>query len=178
MGVTARCSAGAALPDRRWSRCDAGAPRRRLAKTGEHGDTHGGLVVDGSSAEAGPTARQRLLAGLTHDRSATTRTPLERATISAGTARHCASRGPREPYCDPLKMSARRLASSGATRAQRLGSLGRRRLLATHKRATNSFDIDVEPLRKRGEAVRMERLSQSECDQERTRESVLRQLRQ
>ena len=98
--------------------------------------------------------------------------------VHAETARHCPSRGPREPCCGPLKMSARRLASGGATRAQRLGSLGRRRLFATSKCATKAFDIDLEPLRKRREAVGMERLSQSQRDEKRSGESVLRQLRQ
>lgn len=98
--------------------------------------------------------------------------------VHAEPARHCPSRGPRKPCCGPLKMSARRLASGGATRAQRLGSLGRRRLFATRKCATKAFDIDLEPLRERGEAVRMERLSQSERDQERSGESLLRQPRQ
>ena len=37
-GVTARCSAGAAVPARRWSRCDAGARRPKVAKTADHLD--------------------------------------------------------------------------------------------------------------------------------------------
>ncbi len=79
-------------------------------------------------------------------------------------------------HCDQENVRRAPARFNGATRAQGLRNLGRRRLFATRKRATNALDIDLEALRERREAVRMERLSQSERDQERSSESVLRQL--
>ena len=42
MGVTARCSAGATLPARRWSRCDADARRPRVGEDNRPPGQHGG----------------------------------------------------------------------------------------------------------------------------------------
>ena len=61
MGVTARCSAGAALPDRRWSRCDAGARRPTVGETADYRDNLAGIALNWSEAageSSGSTLRR------------------------------------------------------------------------------------------------------------------------
>lgn len=48
MGVTARCSAGAALPERRWSRYDAGPRRPEVGKDSSYRDNLAGIALNGS----------------------------------------------------------------------------------------------------------------------------------